>query len=82
MIPRIQQEQIATKIKNNKLLLLTGPKRTGKMTVLEHVLDQYQLSNTHVDCANKKTRRALEEDATHLQVETDILVIEEANVEL
>ena len=78
MIPRIQQEQIAEKLKGNKLLLLTGPKRTGKMSVLENVLDQYKLSQTHFDCAQKKIRRALEEDQTILQVDTEILVIEEA----
>jgi len=78
MIPRIQQEQIANKISSNKLLLLTGPKRTGKMTVLENVLDDQSLSHTHFNCSEKKMRRALEEDASHLQVETDVLVIEEA----
>ena len=78
MIPRIQQEQIAAKINSNKLLLLTGPKRTGKMSVLENVLTDQNLTNTHFDCSNKKVRKSLEEDQTVLQVETEVLVIEEA----
>jgi predicted AAA+ superfamily ATPase len=78
MIPRIQQEQIAEKLKGNKLLLLTGPKRTGKMSVLENVLDEHSLSHTHFDCSQKKIRKSVEEDQTLLQAETEILVIEEA----
>ncbi len=78
MIPRIQQAQIEEKLKGNKLLLLTGPKRTGKMSVLENVLAANDLSQTQFDCSQKKIRRALEEDQTLLQVDTEILVIEEA----
>ena len=77
MIPRIQQAQIEGKLQGNKLLLLTGPKRTGKMSVLENVLDEHNLSQTLFDCSQKKIRRALEEDQTLLQVDTEILVIEE-----
>lgn len=78
MIPRIQQKQIEEKLKSNKLLLLTGPKRTGKMDVLDLVLAENQWSHTQFDCSKKRIRRSLEEDQTLLQVDTEILVIEEA----
>ena len=78
MIPRIQQAQIEEKLKGNKLLLLTGPKRTGKMEVLEQVLANNEWSHTQFDCSKKKIRRALEEDQSLLKVDTEMLVIEEA----
>ena len=78
MIPRVQQTQIEEKLKSNKLLLLTGPKRTGKMSVLEQVLAANDWSHTEFDCSQKKICKAIEEDQTLLQVDTEILVIEEA----
>lgn len=78
MIPRVQQQQIEDKLKSSKLLLLTGPKRTGKMTVLENVLEANDWSNTQFDCSQKKTKKVIQEDTTLLQVDTEILIIEEA----
>jgi uncharacterized protein len=78
MIPRIQQAQIDAKLKAHKLLLLTGPKRTGKMAVLENVIAANDWSQTHFDCEQKKIRKALQEDQTLLQVDTEIVIIEEA----
>ena len=38
MIPRIQKEGLEEKLKGNKLILLSGPKRVGKMALLDEGL--------------------------------------------
>ena len=78
MIPRIQQDRLQEKLKANKLILLTGPKRVGKMSMLEGVITANNWSKTHFDCNQKKTRRELENSPEKIKIDSQILVIEEA----
>ncbi|MFT5778549.1 MAG: putative AAA+ superfamily ATPase [Crocinitomicaceae bacterium] len=78
MVPRIQKERLAEKLKGNKLILLTGPRRVGKMELLQEVIAESNSTNTVFNCGDKKVRRQIEEQPKDLCVDTEILVLEEA----
>lgn len=77
MIPRIQKPLLQEKLKGNKLILLTGPKRVGKMRLLNEVIAENKWESSHFNCSDKKIRKSLEESPEQTRVSTDILVIEE-----
>lgn len=78
MIPRIQKEGLEEKLKGNKLILLSGPKRVGKMALLDEVVVKNNWTKTHFNCDDKKVRKALESSSSEARVGTDLLILEEA----
>lgn len=78
MIPRIQKDRLQEKLRENKLVLLTGPKHIGKMSMLDEIIEENNWTKSHFDCNNKKVRKSIEETPTQTRVSTEILIIEEA----
>ncbi|MFT5857961.1 MAG: putative AAA+ superfamily ATPase [Flavobacteriaceae bacterium] len=78
MIPRIQKEQLEEKLKGSKLILLSGPKRVGKMTLLDEVVSGNNWTKTQFNCDDKKVRKELETSMDTTRVTTDLLILEEA----
>lgn len=61
MITRIQFAQLTQKISQNKIVLLTGPRRVGKRTAVNFVLSELNVSSIEFDASNKKTKKLFEE---------------------
>ena len=78
MIPRIQKEQLKTKLKENKLLILKGPKNVGKMALLEQVVQEEEWTKTAFKCDEKAVRKQLQTQGDLTRVTTNLLVLEEA----
>lgn len=78
MIPRIQKEQLTQKLKEHKLILLSGPKNAGKMELLQEVISELGWTAKTVDCHQKKTRSSIDANFTVLKSEAQVLVLNEA----
>ena len=59
-IPRIQKESLEEKIKSNKLILIQGPRKIGKRTIVEQILNESEVSFSFYDCRDKKCRKEIE----------------------
>lgn len=65
MIPRIQKEQIEIKLAEGKLLMVEGPRRVGKSTLVREILEERQLDFQWFDCSDKNQIKQLS-DANNL----------------
>lgn len=74
---RYIQEQFSSKLKSSKLLLLEGPKNSGKRFFVEDLLHQLDLSSIFIDCKESKNSR-LEGWITDPEFAVDVLVLEAA----
>lgn len=61
MIPRIQISQIKDKIQSSKILLLNGPRRVGKRTLIKSVLTELNKDFVEFDVLNKKVRKKFDD---------------------
>lgn len=61
MITRIQFIQLIQKISQNKIVLLTGPRRVGKRTAVNFALSELNVSSIEFDASNKKTKKLFED---------------------
>jgi predicted AAA+ superfamily ATPase len=59
MLPRILLPKLIEQIRNNKLILLKGPRSCGKQTLVTGAIDQLERSAIHLDLAAKKVRKDL-----------------------
>jgi uncharacterized protein len=82
MLPRILLPKLIDQIRNNKLVLLKGPRRSGKRTIVSAAIDELGLSSCHLDLSNKKVRKDLSassaEELTQKFSETQLIVLHEA----
>lgn len=60
MISRIQYAQLKENIATNKLVFLTGPRRVGKRTAVQHALSDLSVSAVEFDASNKKVKKLFE----------------------
>lgn len=60
MITRIQFAKLKENITQNKIVLLTGPRRVGKRTAVKMALDELNISAIEFDASNKKTKKQFE----------------------
>lgn len=61
MITRIQFAKLKENIAQNKIVLLTGPRRVGKRTAVHHALAELNLSCIEFNASEKKTKKQFEE---------------------
>lgn len=78
MIPRIQQEDIKQKLQSNKLLVVQGPRKVGKRTLLLGIFDEMKAPFSLLDCSDKSTRKLLEEHPERLKKAPAFVVLHEA----
>ncbi len=77
-IPRMQQSLIEEKIKTSKLLLIQGPRKIGKKTLICAILDTENKPHSFFDCREKSTRKILEVTENFKEVKDDFIVLYEA----
>lgn len=77
MIARYQHDTIKDKIQQSKLLIVNGPRKVGKLDLIEMILMEEQLSYSLLDCSDKKTRQGIESGEIYLN-ENLYVVMEEA----
>ncbi len=78
MIPRIQKEEVHEKLLNNKLVFIQGPRHVGKRTLLREIFDEMNTEFALLDCADKPTRKILEEHPERLKKAPGFVVLQEA----
>ncbi len=61
MIYRLLFSQLKQNIVNHKVILLTGPRRTGKRTAVRHVLSDSQLTSIEFDATLKSVKQNFKE---------------------
>lgn len=61
MITRIQYAKLKENIAQNKIILLTGPRRVGKRTAVQIALNELNISAIEFDASNKKAIKQFEE---------------------
>lgn len=80
MIPRLLQTSLSEKLAESKIVVLRGPRRSGRKTLLREVLSGKEDRFIALDCSDKKMRRSLGETADFDAVigEKTIVLLEEA----
>lgn len=58
---RIQQQQIIQQLQQSKVLLISGPRLSGKEELISQVLIDLNADDLQINAANKKERQAIEE---------------------
>jgi predicted AAA+ superfamily ATPase len=61
MITRIQFTRLKESIAQNRIVLVNGPRRVGKATLVQHALEELNLTSVQFDASNKKTKKQFEE---------------------
>lgn len=61
MMHRIQLKQLTENIMNNKIVLLTGPRKVGKRTLVRKALSDLHQSAIEFDASNKKIKKLFEQ---------------------
>lgn len=61
MIPRIQFLQLKENIANNRIILLTGPRKVGKRTAVLNCLDELNYSAIEFNVSDKKIKKQFEQ---------------------
>ena len=77
-IPRFQQEVIKEKLKTNKLLLVQGPRKAGKKTIVLNAINELSISHTVLNCTDKSTKKQLKDTASIQLIQEKIIVFYEA----
>ena len=77
-IPRFQQEIVKEKLKTNKLLLVQGPRKAGKKTIVLNALNELSATHTVLNCSEKSTKDQLKETASIRSIQEEIIVFYEA----
>ncbi len=78
MIPRAQKEQLCDCISHNKLVLLNGPRKAGKMELIQQVIREQNWTARHINCteaSGRKTASSIDELAG---CNERVIVLEEA----
>ncbi len=62
IIPRVQQKELEEKINSNKLIIVQGPRKVGKKTVVKSIIEEKNYSFSWTDCKDKKERKWVENE--------------------
>jgi len=61
-IPRVQQNELEEKINSNKLIIVQGPRKVGKKTLIQSILEKKNYSFSWKDCKEKQQRKWVENE--------------------
>lgn len=78
MIERLQKPSLKAKLAESKLLLIRGPKGTGKQSLIENILNESNTSFCTLNCDDKKERKNIESNGYLAQLKETIIVLREA----
>jgi predicted AAA+ superfamily ATPase len=82
MIPRIIADKLAVSLKEQKVVLISGPRKCGKRTLIQSVLDPISERQAWFTMSDKKLRETLQrttaDNITLLMGNAEYIVIEEA----
>src|SRR5687768_2074790 len=80
IIPRALAPVVTEKLSKSKILVLRGPRKSGKKTLLSTLLPQNK--SIILDCAGKHMRKALSETASFREIAGDhtIVILDEAQL--
>lgn len=78
IIPRIQQKELEDKINSNKLIIVQGPRKVGKKTLIKSILAEKNYSFSWNDCSNKKERKWVEKEHDFLSNSSQCIILYEA----
>lgn len=77
MIERVQKTLLKQKLETSKLLLIRGPKRTGKQSLLESIFEEANTTFRTIDCSMKNEREELSKTFL-MEREEQVVVLREA----
>lgn len=81
---RVQSAQLKEKLKDSKIILVTGPKGSGKQDLIQQAIEESHLKATHLDLGlkGKRKMRTMEAKGFLEEIEMDgsILVVKEAQL--
>lgn len=78
MIERHQKTLLKQKLSDSKLLLIRGPKGTGKQTLIESILNEFNAKYITLNCDDKKERKKIESENYLSQLEQPVIILREA----
>ena len=82
MLPRLLLPKLIEQIRNNKLVLLKGPRRSGKQTLVNAAIEQLGMSSVHIQLSDKKVRKEIqatdEKELIQLFSDVQLIVLHEA----
>jgi len=77
-VPRLQKLELTQKIKENKLVLIQGPRRVGKKTLVKEVLEESNVNYSFFNCKEKETKKTIENETLFAKLESDFIVLYDA----
>lgn len=78
MIPRVQKEQLKSLISQSKLLLIQGPRRVGKETLVREVLNELNVEGCFVNAKQKEVKKEIQKGVYPWSANEQLVVIQEA----
>lgn len=79
---RVQQQQIIQQLQASKVLLISGPRLSGKEELIQQVLTELNINSLQINAGNKKERQAVEESGDPELIESfsafPLVIIHEA----
>ena len=80
MIQRSIAPLVAEKLADSKIVVLRGPRKSGRLTLLSSLIDLSDDKVKVIDCFDKKTRKAIDTVASFNQAISgkSIIVLQEA----
>jgi predicted AAA+ superfamily ATPase len=82
MIARILNKKIKDKLFSGKVILITGPRQSGKSTIMRNLQKQTDKKSLFLDCDDPQTRNILQNQSTpnllRLVSDNEIIFIDEA----
>lgn len=78
MIPRIQEERLIDAVRNNRVLLVSGPRKTGKTTLIETALSMAGFTYTSIDCTDRSLKGTILDSGKLDGVEEKAIILDEA----
>ncbi len=77
-IERIQKSELEEKINTNKLIIVQGPRKVGKKTIIKSILEEKKYSYSWNDCRDKKERKWVENEHDFIASNLQCIVLYEA----
>lgn len=81
---RVQSVQLTAKLRDSKIILVTGPKGSGKQDLIQQSIEESNLKATHLDLGLKGNRKmrtmAVKDFLGAIEMDGSILVVREAQL--
>lgn len=81
-IPRALAPALRQKLSESKIVVLRGPRRSGRKTLLREVLNEQMDDAFHIDCNDKKQRRLYDNMEAFAEIarQNRLIILEEAQL--